>query len=68
MNYLKNTHKVIALITVLMLSSFTISQLTQEEDVIIGSWSYINENNNKWIFTSDNCSWEYNGNLISIFN
>jgi len=59
MNYLKNTHKVIALITGLVLSSFTISQLTQEEDLIIGEWVSIEDNNWRLNFNNQGKCYDY---------
>ena len=67
MKHIKKIHKAIALIPILLLSSFTILESNQEKVLIIGTWNYVNEPNNKWIFTNDKCSWEFNGDLIDVF-
>jgi hypothetical protein len=59
MNYLKNTHKVIALITIIMLSSFTISQLIQEEDLIIGEWVSIEDSNWRLNYNNQGKCYDY---------
>lgn len=52
---------------IIILLSFTQLKPIQEQQLIIGTWNYVGETNNKWIFTNDRCSWEYNGNLIDTF-
>lgn len=59
MNYLKNTNKIIALITIIMLSSFTISQLIQEEDLIIGEWVSIEDSNWRLNFNNQGKCYDY---------
>lgn len=59
MKYLKNTHKAIALITIIMLSSFTISQLIQEEDLIIGEWVSIEDSNWRLNFNNQGKCYDY---------
>ena len=49
MKHIKKIQKVILLVVVLVSSSFTIFQLTQEKDLIIGEWKSIEDNNWKLI-------------------
>ena len=54
-------------LSILALSGFSVIQITQKEEQLIGSWTFKNESNNKWIFTETYCKWEYNGKLIESF-
>ena len=67
MKNIKQVYKALTITVVFLLSSFTIIQLTQDRELIIGTWNYAGETNNKWIFTDDRCIWEYNGEVINTF-
>ena len=63
----QKTYKTLIIAIILALSSFTILQFKQEKELIVGTWNYIDEVNNKWIFTKDQCLWQYDNETIDTF-
>lgn len=59
MKHIKKIQKVILLVVVLVSSSFTIFQLTQEKDLIIGEWKSIEDNNWKLNFNNQGKCYDY---------
>ncbi|MEE9406689.1 MAG: hypothetical protein V3V28_01315 [Polaribacter sp.] len=61
---MKNIKKIGLLTTLILLVSFTVLQISQEKEKIIGAWISEGAPNSKWVFKNDGKCYDYlDGNL-----
>ena len=66
-----NTKTLIKNITILLsltlVGFLTLSSFNNPDEDIIGTWILESDTDSKWVFTTNNCYWYYEGNLEDTF-
>lgn len=55
------------LFSIILLGFLILTSFNNPVEYIIGNWILESDNNNKWVFTNNNCYWYYDNNLQETF-